>query len=571
MADQAATELSLSPASVKRPRLVSLANVPIWLWLALVVLLPNLLLIAVSFLRTRNGFLVFEPSLVNYARLSDSSGFWALLLRTLKFSAVASFLAALAAYPMAYFVGRAVRRNKALLVTLVIVPLWISLLMRVFAWRLILGQSGLLNSFLVSSGVLDQPSEAFLYTSASVVLVFGYIAIPYIFVAVLGAFEKLPQSLIEASHDAGASTLRTFLHVVWPLTRRSLAIGMSLAFLITVGDFVTPAMIGGVDGTTIGMMISSQFGIANNWPYGAAVAIVLMIASGAIIGVLMALCRTRGVLLGDEGARPSSAAPGAAVRVGRLCGIAGVTLVILFLYAPIVLMAIFSFNTSSLQAFPISGFSLHWYGEILTNDGLLVAAQRSLLVALLTVSFSVVTGTAFALLLHYGRIAGARFCEFAIALPIAMPGVVLGIVMVLGTEWLRIPSGTVRTVIGQSSFVMPVTMMLVLARLRALDPTLLEASLDLGANAWRSFVFMLLPLIRSAIIGGALLGLTLSADDVMVTLFLAGPSQTLPIWVFNQMRFGFTPTVNAVFTLLAILCLGVVIVASRLGARGKAN
>ncbi|HEY0292654.1 MAG TPA: ABC transporter permease, partial [Hansschlegelia sp.] len=249
MVDQLLTRTDIATTAPSRPRRFRLINLPVWAWLTLIVLLPNLLLIGTSFLRIRNGFMTFEPSLANYQRLWDSAGFWALLFRTLKFSLLGSGIAALIAYPMAYFVGRGVRRNKALLVTLVLVPLWISLLMRVFAWRLILGQSGLLNSFLVSSGVLDKPSEAFLYTSASVVLVFTYIAIPYIFISTLNAFEKLPQSLLEASEDSGASGLRTFLHVVWPLTRRSLAIGVSLAFLITVGDFVTPAMIGGVDGT----------------------------------------------------------------------------------------------------------------------------------------------------------------------------------------------------------------------------------------------------------------------------------------------------------------------------------
>jgi spermidine/putrescine transport system permease protein len=98
-------------------------------------------------------------------------------------------------------------------------------------------------------------------------------------------------------------------------------------------------------------------------------------------------------------------------------------------------------------------------------------------------------------------------------------------------------------------------MLLVLTRLRRLDPSLMEASRDLGAGRFRSFVHVILPLIRGAVISGALLGLTLSADDVMVTLFLSGPSQTLPIWVFNQMRFGFTPSVNAVFTLLGAIAL----------------
>jgi spermidine/putrescine transport system permease protein len=533
------------------------------LWLVLIVLVPNLLLIGTSFLKTKSGFLAFEPSFDNYLRLWKSTGFWVLLERTLRLSFLSCVAGALVAYPLAFYVARVVRRNKALLVLLIVLPLWISLLMRVFAWRLILGQSGVLNNFLMSSGILDKPSEAFLYTSSSVILVFAYISIPFIFISTLSAFEKIPQSLLEASKDSGASAFQTFRFVVWPLTRRSLAIGFSLAFLVTVGDYVTPAMVGGVDGTTIGVLIASQFGMANNWPYGAAVAIILILSVGIVLAVVLVLCPSRGILLGDEGVRVMAPPQTPGARFGALASGIGFTAAILFLYAPLALIFLFSLNDSALQTFPMQGFSTRWYSELVQNDGLLTAARRSLVVAFFVVTFSTLVGTGFALALHYSRLSCSRFVEVALALPLATPGVVLGVVMVLGTEWLSIPSGLVRTVIGQSSFVMPVTLMLVLARLRRLDSTLVEASLDAGATRLQTFAYVLLPLIRGSITGGALLGLTLSADDVMVTLFLAGPSQTLPIWVFNQMRFGFTPTVNAVFVVLAVVCLLLVLLADR--------
>jgi spermidine/putrescine transport system permease protein len=548
---------------------VRATSVPLLVWLLLVVVVPNLLLIGTSFLKTRNGFLTFDPSFANYIRLWGSTGFWTLLERTLRLSFLGCLFGALIAYPMAYYVARMVRRNKPLLVVLVILPLWISLLMRVFAWRLILGQSGVLNNFLVSTGILSKPSEAFLYTSSSVVLVFAYVSIPFIFISTLGAFEKIPQSLLEASADAGARGWQTFLRVVWPLTRRSLAIGFSLAFLVTVGDYVTPTMVGGIDGTTIGVVISSQFGIANNWPYGSAIAIVLILSVGVILGIVMWLCPSRGVLMGDEGMQVAAAPRDAFGRIQELALGTAFTSASLFLYAPLLLIILFSVNDSTLQTFPLQGVTLRWYGELLQNEGLLAAARRSLLVAAVVVTFSTVAGTAFALILNYGRVRGSRVIEFLLALPLAMPGVVLGVTMVLGTEWLAIPSGLLRTAIGQSSFVMPVTLMLVLARLRRLDPTLMEASLDAGATRLQTFAYVLLPLIRGAIIGGALLGLTLSADDVMVTLFLTGPSQTLPIWVFNQMRFGFTPTVNAVFSLLALVCLITVVATTWKNAAAK--
>jgi ABC-type spermidine/putrescine transport system permease subunit II len=566
-----AIELDRPILQATRPSLrfkLRLARVPLLAWLILVVLLPNLMLVATSFLKVSGGKMTMTPTLANYARLWDSAGFWKLLGSTLEFSLIASLLGAVFAYPMAFFVGRVVGRHKVLLTVIVLIPLWISLLMRVFSWRLILGQSGLLNSLLVTTGILSEPSEAFLYTPATVVMTFAYISIPFIFIPALNAFEKIPTSLIEASQDSGATSLQTFFHVIWPLTRRSLAIGISLAFLVTVGDYVTPAMVGGINGTTLGVLISSQFGMANNWPYGAAVSVVLIVCVSIILAILLWLCPTRGVFSGDE-TRGTAAPREAGARLALMAGGLLYALVLAFLYAPLALMVIFSFGSSVLQAFPIESYTLRWYSDLASNSALLAAARRSLIVALSVVAVSATVGTAFALVLHYQRLRHGRLIELLLTLPLAMPAVVLGVVMVLGTEVLAIPSGLVRAIIGQSSFVMPVTMMLVLLRLRRLDPSLLEASLDLGADRLRSFVFVLLPLIKGAVISGALLGLTLSADDVMVTLFLAGPQQTLPIWVFNQMRFGFTPSINAVFTILGMICLLLVVVANFANLRAQ--
>ncbi|ACP23423.1 ABC transporter permease protein (plasmid) [Sinorhizobium fredii NGR234] len=540
----------------------SFASVPVVAWLFLIVILPNLLLIGTSFLKSSAGVIVFEPSLTNYARIWNSAGFWALLWRTLSYSFIACVFATVIAYPLAFYVGRVVGRNKALLTMLIVIPLWISLLMRIFAWRVILGQSGVLNAALVSSGILDAPSEAFLYSPTAVVIVFAYISVPFIFISTMGAFEKIPRDLFEASEDSGATAFQTFVHLVWPLTRRNLAIGFSLAFLVTVGDFVTPAMIGGIDGTTLGVVVSTQFGFANNWPYGAAVAVALMLSVGLVLGVIISLCPAKGVMVGGESDQPVAPASTSASRLGRRLGAAGFAAVIAYLYAPLAIIVLFSFNSANLQTFPLQGVTLNWYYELLRDQSLIEAAQRSVAVAACVVSVSVVVGTAFALIVHYARLKGARFYEMAFALPIATPGVVLGIEMVLGTELFGIPSGIMRIVVGQMSFVMPVTLLLLLVRLRRIDPSLMEASLDLGANRWQSFVHVLFPMIRGTIVASAFLGLTLSADDVMVTLFLSGGSPTLPIWVFNQMRFGFTPSVNAVFSLLLLACLLVVTLAT---------
>lgn len=537
----------------------ALSSIPVLAWLFLIVVLPNLLLIGTSFLQTSSGLIAFEPTLKNYARMLNSAGFWMLLGRTLILSFAGCVLATLIAYPLAFYVGRISRRSKALLTILIVLPLWIGLLMRVFAWRVILGQSGVLNAALVSSGLLDEPSSAFLYSPLSVVIVFAYYSVPFIFIATMGAFEKIPQDLFESSQDSGATAWQTFRHMVWPLTRRNLAIGFSLAFLVTVGDFVTPAMIGGIDGTTVGVLISSQFGTANNWPYGAAVAVTLMLAVTLLLGLVLALAPAKGVVIGGEADQATlSPARPAARRLGAF----GFAAVIVYLYLPLAIVVLFSFNAANLQTFPLQGFSLQWYAGIVQDQSLIDAVKRSLLVAFCVVAVSVTVGTAFALIIFYTKLKGARTYELLFALPIATPGVVLGIEMVLGTAILGIPSGVTRVVIGQMSFAMPVTMLLLLVRLRRLDPSLIEASLDLGANHWQSFTHILLPLIGGTIAAGAFLSLTLSADDVMVTMFLTGGEPTLPIWVFNQMRFGFTPTVNAIFAILIAAILTLVSIAT---------
>ncbi|MCZ7449621.1 ABC transporter permease subunit [Agrobacterium rhizogenes] len=550
---------------------VKLISVPVYAWLLLVVLMPNVLLIGTSFLRSSSGTILFEPNFSNYARLWNSTGFWVLLFRTLAYSFGGCFIAALIAYPLAYYVGRVATKSKAFLTVLIVLPLWISLLMRIFAWRIILGQSGLLNGFLVSSGILNTPSEAFLYSPIAVVIVFAYVSVPFIFISTISAFEKIPQDLIEAAKDSGASSFQTFCHLIWPLTRRNLAIGFSLAFLVTVGDFVTPAMIGGIDGTTLGVVISTQFGFANNWPYGAAIAVALMLSVVILLSTLIALTPVKGVMVGGEGDGALQSNGDTFGRHGKRVGFLGYALAILYLYLPLLIIVLFSFNAANVQTLPLQGWTLNWYRELANDASLVEAAQRSVVVALCVVTISVVVGTAFALIVHYLKPMGARCFELAFALPVATPGVVLGIEMVLGTEILGIPSGISRIVVGQMSFVMPVTFLLLLVRLRRLDPSIVEASLDLGASRWQSFRIVLWPMIRGTIAAGAFLGMTLSADDVMVTLFLSGGAPTLPIWVFNQMRFGFTPSINAVFSVLLISCLIVATVANRRTALPRAG
>lgn len=541
---------------------------PIYLWLAALVAVPNLFMIVYSFWRSKGGAIVQDWTLVNYGKVLAAGAYPQLIFKTVWISLAAALLAALIAYPMAYFVCRHLHRHKMTAVLLVVIPLWVSLLMRVFAWRIILGENGILNSFLVGTGLLETPSQALLYTPFTVFLTLTYVCIPFVFVTSYTALERIPRALIEASEDSGANGWRTFWNVIWPLSRQGAAIGFSLAFLVAVGDYITPSMVGGLDGTMLGMMIASQFGLAGNWPLGAAMAIALMAAVTVILLAVALLTRTRGILEAADGGMAVD--PGrwrqrsVLSRAGHVAGWAGFLLPYALLYVPLVIIAIFSLNQSTVQALPIEVLTGKWYAALFADKAVFAALQRTWMVALGAVAIGAVAGTGFALIFHYLPMRGGGLLISLLALPVALPGVVLGVSLAVGFRSFGLPPGLLRVTLGHASFVMPVIMLVVLTRLQRLDPSFAQASMDLGANRRQTFVHVIFPLIRSALIGGALLGFTLSVDEVIVTLFLTGVKPTLPIHIWNQMRFGFTPSVNAVFTCIGIASLIVILSAARI-------
>ena len=550
---------------------------PIYLWLAALIVVPNLFLIIASVWKNDGGVMIQEWTFANYGAVIESNTYRVLVGRTLYTALGAAVLASLIAYPMAYFASMKLSRHKLTAVLLVIIPLWVSLMIRVFAWRTILGENGVLNSILISLGILDEPSEWFLYTRFTVFLTLTYVAIPYVFIASFTALERIPRSLLEASHDAGGGGWRTFWHVVMPLSKQGLAIGFALAFLLAVADYITPSMVGGMDGTMLGSVIASQFGLAGNWPLGAAMAISLLVFVVGILAIVARFARVRGVIEAVDSAVPPERRRlrrPYVVNAARRA-LAWVLFVIPygFLYLPLITVAIFSFNDSKIPSLPYAGFTTRWYEALLGDEKIIAALERSLTVAGSTVAIALCVGTAFALVFAHRAMRGSAFLQSGLALPVALPGIVLGISLAITFQFVGVGPGIHRVIIGHLVFVMPVVMLIVLSRLRQLDPSYAQASMDLGANRMRTFIHVVLPMIRSALIGGGLLGFTLSFDEIIVTFFLSGVQPTLPVHVWNQLRFGFTPSVNAIFTCIGVFTLLLVILATQIlrpyiGTRG---
>ncbi len=270
--------------------------VPLAAWAALLVLAPNILMLVYSLWQTDEGVLSRVLTFDNYVAVVTNSVTLAILGRTAAIAVGAALLATAVAYPMAWFVVRRLSKHRLLAVLLVVVPLWISYLVRVYAWKIILGDSGVINSTLIELGLRNEPLSFMLYSRFAVFLTLTYVSIPFAFVASYAALERVPASLLEASADAGASPTRAFRTVVWPLSRQGAAIGFALALLLCIGDYLTPAMVGGLEGTMFGSLIVNQFGLTNNWPLGAAMSIVLLLLTGALLALVARFTRTEGIL-----------------------------------------------------------------------------------------------------------------------------------------------------------------------------------------------------------------------------------------------------------------------------------
>lgn len=238
-----------------------------------------------------------------------------------------------------------------------------------------------------------------------------------------------------------------------------------------------------------------------------------------------------------------------------------VGVIYLFLYSPLIATALFSFNDSTVQTLPFEGFTLRWYRDLFANERMLQSIAFSLKVAFVAVLIASIAGFLFALIQVRTKPRGHRAFDALVTSPMVTPGMVLGISLLVVIRAFKMPTGFMTIVIGHAAFITPLVYFLVAQRLRVADPTLEQASMDCGAGRLKTFWHVTLPGTRTALLAAALLGFTLSMDEIAVTFFLAGTQPTLPVYVWGLLRFGFTPEVNAAFSLIAGFSLSLLAIA----------
>jgi spermidine/putrescine transport system permease protein len=262
-------------------------------WMAFFYLVPlGLLLIhafwSVDYL-TIDRTLTFE----NIETIAQNPLYSTVLIRTVLMAGAVTVTDMLLAFPVAFYIAKRATRHRELLLMLVIFPLWSSYLVRAFAWKTILGTNGILNSFLLATGIVSEPVSAFLYSKTGMYITFCQVWLPFMILPLFTILDRLPNSLLEAASDLGGNWWQTFRRIVLPMSLPGLLAGSLSVFSLTMGDYITPSLIGGSPGTEmIGGIVADQFGVANNWPLGAALILPIL----AIISVFLLVASKFGAL-----------------------------------------------------------------------------------------------------------------------------------------------------------------------------------------------------------------------------------------------------------------------------------
>ena len=296
------------PARLEAPRLGLVARVraagmrheplrgyallsPTMAWMLVALAIPLAILVTLSF--WTQVYLDFDRSfsLNNYIVFFEKPIYLKLLLKSVKISGAVTLATVLLAYPTAYFIAFKVKTNKLVWLILITVPFWTSYLLRVFAWKVVLGFNGVINSGLMTLGIIEAPLDFILYNPTAVVITLAHAWAAFAILPIYVSLEKIDRSLLEAAADLGEGPVMSFLRVTLPLSMPGVIVSSLLVFIPTTGDYVTPNLVGGPTGIMIGNIVVSLFGNANNWPLGAATAVMSMLFIAFLVCIFLWLTK----------------------------------------------------------------------------------------------------------------------------------------------------------------------------------------------------------------------------------------------------------------------------------------
>ncbi|WP_431324702.1 ABC transporter permease subunit [Rhizobium sp. YTU87027] len=525
------------------------------------VFLPLGVLTVYSLWPTVDQVIVQEWTLENYRRFFATGTYWYTLLRSLFFACFASVITVVLTLPFAYFVATKIAPERRLVwVLLAVLPFFTSYLIRVFVWMNLLGDTGLINGFLLQAGVVREPLWVFGLNTSGIVVTFIYLLFPLAFLTEFIALERANPAVLEAAGDLGAKPWQAFLFVTLPMARTGILGGFVFSAITILGDYVTPQLIGGTDGYLYSNLIQRQFGSSVQWGFGSALALILL----AIVFALLLLLRkaTGGAAEVGTFSRQFNPTRAPLLKIYACFFIA-------FLYMPVMLLIILAFNDSPTIGFPFRGFTFHWFADVFADPLLIDSLVNSLVVATAAIAISILVGTVAAVQLARSSGRWRQASLAIVSVPLFLPPMLLGLAIIIGLNALGIERGLWTIVAGHTVLTLPVVVLLVLIRLEGLDPNLELAAMDLGAKPLVALLQVSVPQALPGIVAAAIISFALSMDEFILTALVTGSDSTLPLYIFGQLRFSVTPAIVAVSIMLLAASFVLLIIGSLLATIGQ--
>jgi putative spermidine/putrescine transport system permease protein len=474
-----------------------------------------------------------------------------------------------------------------------VLPLWTSTLVRSYAWVVLLGQDGLVNRTLLALGVADHPVQL-LYTRFSVLVGFVQIMLPYFVLPLYAGLTRLDLRLVDAAASSGASPRRAFVSVTLPLSLPSVASGAVMIFILTLGFFVTPALLGGLHEITYVMLIEREVDAVLDWQTASGMAVVFLIFTAVLVALFSKLL---GFSAGDPGAgRQTTPAwisrlsvwlatrlatrgtdlqrRAGIVRQGLSWPLRGLVTVILgFVVLPILIFFPLGFSDAPYLTFPPPGYSLRWYHHYFSRSDWINPTLLSFKVAVVTMLLATLIGGMAAVGLSRTGSKGGSACLGLLVSPAIVPQLILAVGLYFELAPLKLIGTATGLVIAHMILAVPLVIIVFLSALRSVDLRPEKAACSLGARPVIAFCKTTLPMLRPTIVSAALFAFLASFDDVVMALFMSGAdASTLPKRMWDSVVLEIDPTVAAVSSLMVALSIALFALAQlaqRIGKRAR--
>jgi putative spermidine/putrescine transport system permease protein len=566
---------------------------------AWLLLLPALIILVPAYIVPVSGLLLNSFgaqgwTLANYGEALGSEAYIRILYRTVVLSAQVTTLTLVLGYPIAYMIAKSPAHRQKWLMVLLAMPLWTSALVRSFAWIVLLGRQGIVNDIGIAIGLQDQPTQL-LYGRVAVLIGLVHVMLPYSVFPLVSIMRRIPAGLSFTGMSLGASRTASFWLIFFPLSLPGVASGLVLTFVLTMGYFVTPALLGGLRETTYVMLIQQQVEQAVNWPLASAMAVILLTVTLSVVALFYRFLR-----LQDEAVGPRSyssrggwlltfaatafgkcnafllrRASHRAAAAARTAPVQGSSLpiqllswtIIAFIIIPILILLPLSLSGASFLKFPPSSLSLRWYINYFSRPDWVSATITSFEVALPALVIATCVGTAAAI--ASSRLKGRALWSIRGLLisPLIIPHILIGISIYFVFARLRLIGSIPGLILAHCVIALPVVVVIVEGALRRANIGPERAARSLGAGPIRAFMSTTFVAIRPSIITAALFAFLTSFDDVVIALFISGTNSTLPKRMWEGVSFEIDPTISAASTLLVLLSIAVVLTVDLVGRR----